>query len=296
MQSKQQIQSILAQCGAKPDKKLGQNFLFDTNLINFLISQAEIKKTDAVMEIGAGTGSLTEALAEAAGRVVAVEYDKLLGQCVSRRFKDFQNVKIICADALETKNRLNPDLISEAEKMREALGGRLILAANLPYNIASSVMINVITDSPFADQMYVTIQKEVGQRMTAQSGSKIYGPLSIIIQALGEAEILKTLPPQVFWPPPKVESVMVKFEKKLSKTARIKDISLLKEAVSLLMGHRRKTLRACCRLADGRLSQIKDWENVFQQAGINSGIRGEMLNPSEYVELSNILFDLLQNR
>ncbi|OXU16173.1 16S rRNA (adenine(1518)-N(6)/adenine(1519)-N(6))-dimethyltransferase RsmA [Sedimentisphaera salicampi] len=296
MQSKQQIQSILAQCGARPDKKLGQNFLFDTNLINFLVSQAQITKSDAVIEVGPGTGSLTEALAEAAGGVVAVEYDKMLGKCVSERFKDYENVKIICADALQTKNQLNPDLIAEAEKLQSSLNGRLILAANLPYNIASSVMINAVTGRPFAGQMYVTIQKEVGRRMTAPCGSKIYGPLSIIIQALGEVEILKTLPPQVFWPPPKVESVMVKFEKNMSKTARIKDIYLLKETVSLFMGHRRKTLRACCRLADGQLSQVENWEDIFRKAEIDSNFRGEKLSPSEYVGLSNILFDLLQTR
>ena len=288
MQTKQQIEQILATIGAKPDKKLGQNFLYDLNLIRLFLDQANIKKDDIVIEIGPGTGVLTDEIAKLAGGFVTVEYDKLLSKFITERFKGMSNVTVISGDALKTKNQMNEELVATVKKYQAELTGKTILVANIPYNIAASAMANLITSEPFVDEMYVTIQKEVGQRMASGPNDELYGPLSIIIQATGRVEIIRTLPKNVFWPAPNVESAMVSYVKDKDKFDSIDNIAVLKEIILLFMGHRRKTLRACTKFATGSFSNIK-WDDIFEESCIESGQRGENLSPEQYVMFSNIV-------
>jgi 16S rRNA (adenine1518-N6/adenine1519-N6)-dimethyltransferase len=292
MQTKQQIQQILAGIGARPDKKLGQNFLIDINLINFLLDKAGITEKDTVFEIGCGTGTLTEGLAERAGRVVVVEYDKLLSAAVADMFADNERVTIINGDALNGKNAINAEAVELIGESKELLGGRVLLVANLPYNIAASAMMNLVFGPPKADAMYVTIQKEVAQRMAADINDELYGILSVVMKATGSVKILKKLGSAVFWPAPKVDSAMVEYVEMPEKIASIKDMSVFKAVVSLFLGHRRKTLRACTKLGDERLRNIKDWPAVFEAAGIDSQLRGEKLSPEMFVMLANKVADM----
>lgn len=287
MQSKQQIQQILASVGARPDKKLGQNFLIDMNLVRFLLDKAAITKNDTVFEIGCGTGTLTEGLAEKAGRVIVVEYDKLLSATVKNMFADKEHVTIINGDALNGKNAINAEACQLINESKEQLGGRVLLVANLPYNIAASAMMNLVVCSPVADAMYVTIQKEVAQRMASGSGDELYGILSVVMGATGSVKILKKLGANVFWPAPKVHSAMVEYVRDEKKISKINDMAIFRAIVSLFLGHRRKTLRACTKLADERLGNVGNWAEIFETAGIDSQLRAEKLSPEEFVLLAN---------
>jgi len=288
MQTKRHIERLLATAGVRPNKRLGQNFLIDLNLMRLLIGAAHIRSDDVVLEVGCGTGSFTEGLAEAAGEVIAVELDKQLAAIAGEQLKSAPNVTIINADILENKNTISHEVAAVVEKTRARLGGRCRLVANLPYNVAAPVMMNLTTGSLVVDSMCVTVQKEVGDRMVATPGSGNYGVLSVFMAATGEPQVMRRLKPSVFWPRPEVESVMVRFRRQSQKAERIHDVGLFKEVVNLFMGHRRKMLQACVKFAAGRLSEVQDWHDVFARAFVEPHHRGEELSADEFISIANI--------
>ncbi|MHC4568024.1 MAG: ribosomal RNA small subunit methyltransferase A [Planctomycetota bacterium] len=160
------------------------------------------------------------------------------------------------------------------------------MIANLPYNVASPVMMNLVTGPTTADAMYVTVQKEVADRMNAGPGSRDYGILSIFLAATGDVKTLRTLKPTVFWPRPQVDSAMVSFVRSSAKCNRITHMELFSEVVHLFMGHRRKTLAACCKLAGGRLARISDWPDIFEPCRIDRAQRPEKLGAVDYVAIA----------
>ena len=296
MQTKQQIQQLLASAGVSPNHRLGQNFLIDLNLMRLLIDTAHIHHSDIVLEVGCGTGSFTEDLAKSAGRVIAVEYDPVLAGISSRLLAGLPNAVVVNADILESKNRLNSDVIAAIEQARNEFSGRLLLIANLPYSAGSSVMIDLITGGAgnvVCDAMYVTVQREVADRMIAPPGGKDYGTLSIIIAATGDAKMIRKLKPTVFWPRPQVDSAMVGYHRLAKKVDQIKDMALLREVIALFMGHRRKMLKACVRFAEGDLAQIHHWSDVFDRAFVEPHHRPEELSPENYVSIANLCRELL---
>jgi len=312
MQTKQQIRQLLADAGVKPNKHLGQHFLIDLNLIRLLVDTAEIGGGDVVLEVGCGTGSLTEALAERAGAVISVEIDPTLAGIAARALERRPNVRLINADALANKNTIHPQVV---EALGQALThaatagaehavagiqdpassiehpvsspGRLLLVANLPYQVASPLMINLITGPLAADAMYVTVQKEVADRMTAEAGTGDYGLLSVLLAATGRVRTLRTLKPSVFWPAPQVDSAMVAFIRDPQRAGRIGDMALFVDVLGLFLGHRRKMLKSAARLAQDRLAAIDDWPAVFDACGIDPNLRPDRLTPDEYVAVAN---------
>lgn len=295
MQTKHEIERLLAAAGTSPNKKLGQNFLIDLNLIRFLLDHAAITSEDIVLEVGCGTGTLTESIAEKAGALVVVEYDRILYGITKARLESCQNVTMIHGDALKNKNAINEEAVNAIEKLRPNFKGRFMLVANLPYNIAASLMANLIVLEPTAEAMYVTIQKEVAQRMSAKPGDELYGILSILMNVCGEVKFLKKLPPSVFWPAPKVESAMVEFIRDETKIKQIKNMTVLREVISLFMGHRRKMLKACTKMATEELAKITDWISIFNKTQIDPEIRGEKLQPFDFVRLANTCWEHLQH-
>ncbi len=329
MQTKQQIQQLLTSAGASVNKRLGQHFLIDLNLMRLLIDSADISASDIVLEVGCGTGSLTEGLAEHAGYCLAVEYDRILTEIAKSRLAKEKNVKIINTDILKNKNTISPLVLNaiasarlrgrshfgeaKARKKYKACpehsrGGRILLVANLPYNVASPVMLNLVTGPLVADSMCVTVQKQVADRMTAvpacpehcrrertcpehsrgsRRGNKDYGILSILLCATGDVELLRVLKPTVFWPQPKVDSAIVRFVRSKEKVRRIKDMKLFSEIVGFFMGHRRKTLIGCSKLAKGKFAD-KNWQDIFSRASIDPHKRPEQLSPQDYITIANL--------
>ena len=286
MQTKQQIRQLLSSAGISPNKRLGQHFLIDLNLMRLLADSANIEGNDVVLEVGCGTASLTEALAERAGRVVAVELDRKLAEIASDRLATSSNVEFINADVLESKNTIRRHVTLAVAQAREKCGGRLLLIANLPYNVASPVMMNLLTGETKTDGMYVTVQKEVADRMTAGPGSKHYGILSILLAATGDVKTMRVLKPSVFWPRPQVDSAMVSFTRDKARAGRIVDMELFSETVHLFMGHRRKTAQSCCKFAEGRLVGVTNWPQILEQCGIEPTRRPERLSPEDYVAVA----------
>ncbi|HEV57714.1 MAG TPA: ribosomal RNA small subunit methyltransferase A [Phycisphaerales bacterium] len=286
MQTKRDIERLLASAAVAPKHRLGQHFLIDLNLMRWLVEAAQIASDDVVLEVGCGTGSLTEALAQTAARVLAVECDDDLVRIARRQLGEIANVELLHTDVLAGKHALAPAVVDTLRRAREGHAGRLLLVANLPYSVAAPVMANLIVGPVRADGMIVTIQKEVGERMAADPGDGTYGPLSILMGATGHVEILRRLPPEAFWPRPQVESVIAAYRPDPAKARRIANAGLLMEVVQLFMTHRRKTLRGCVRLIRGPLADA-DWPAFFEQAAADPSQRPERLTPDQYVALAN---------
>jgi 16S rRNA (adenine1518-N6/adenine1519-N6)-dimethyltransferase len=209
------IRQLLAERGLRPKHRLGQNFLHDKNQLTKLLDAAHVKAGDIVLEVGPGTGTLTSALLERGAHVVACELDDNMARIIEDVFSSEMSERmemgggragsltLIRGDALERGGRLNSRIIA-------ALGGREFkLVANLPYQIASQLIASLLVDHDNCVGEFVTIQKEVADRILARPGTKEYGPLSIIVQALADVRKIGTLSPSCFWPAPQVTSAMV---------------------------------------------------------------------------------------
>jgi 16S rRNA (adenine1518-N6/adenine1519-N6)-dimethyltransferase len=291
MQTKQRIEQLLDGMGVRPNKRHGQNFLIDQNLMRYLVDAAGPAAEDLVLEVGPGTGSMTQEIASRGCGVIAVEIDPVVAQIARGELQDLPNVELLNTDILETKNLIAPAITALIAATRPKRAGRFMLVSNLPYNAGTPVMMNLITDEPFADAMYVTVQKEVAQRMTAGAGEAAYGTLSIMMAATGSAKMLKTLKPTCFWPQPDVDSAMVAWVRDKDKAAAIKDIHLLSDVVALFLQHRRKMLRAVTKFAAGRLEGIADWSSVFAAAGIAPESRPDDVSPEGFVTLANMVLE-----
>lgn len=291
MQTKQDIEQLLAGAGLAPNRRLGQNFLIDLNLMKLLADASHLTTQDVALEVGTGTGSLTEELAVRAGHVVTVEFDTGMGRLAAARLKGFENVTLVQGDALESKNAINADVLSAVETARAQFAGRLLLTANLPYNVGSAVMANLIVGPVTADAMYVTVQKEVADRMASAPGREEYGTLSILMAATGHVQILRKLPASVFWPRPQVESAMVSFERDAEKIAQIHDMATFRQVITLFMGHRRKMLKACVKFTDGDLERVRQWPTVFDEAFVDPHLRPEELTAADYINIANLCFE-----
>ncbi len=296
MQTKQQIQQLLVLAGVRPNKRLGQNFLIDLNLIEKLVDSANIGNDDIVLEVGCGTGSLTQAIAEKAGKTIAVELDKALAKIAVRELAKAENVEVIKVDVLESKHTINRVVTGAIESARKSCAGRFLLVANLPYNVASAVMLNLIFGPTVTEGMYVTVQKEVADRMAATPGSGDYGTLSIFMGATGDVKRERVLRPTVFWPQPQVDSVMVSFVRRAENVKRIHNMELFSQVVKLFMGHRRKMLKSCTKFTAGKLVEIHNWPQIFEQSCIDPHNRPEQLSPEEYIAMSNLCCEYLSVR
>lgn len=293
MQTKTDIQRLLTGAGVEPNKRLGQHFLIDLNLMELLLSNANITENDIVLEVGSGTGSLTGELVKRAGKVIAVECDDVLAEITKQHLRNAKNFEMVIADVLENKNTINRQVIEKVLSAQQEIFGRLLLVANLPYNVASSVMMNLLTGEIVADEMIVTVQKEVAHRMAAEADSDDYGTLSIFLAAMGQCRVLRKLSPKVFWPPPQVDSAMVRFDRDLKKVAEIHNIELFRQVINLFMGHRRKMMKACVKHADGKLANIHSWQDVFTRAFIDPHHRPEELSAADYVAIANLCNEML---
>ena len=280
--------------GVHPRGKLGQNFLIDLNLLHLLHQSAELDKNDVVLEVGTGTGSLTGAMAQEAAVVVTVEVDSVMHEMAKQEHWDKDNIRFLFADILENKNRLNRHVL---DVVREELGKsperRFKLCANLPYQIATPLMSNLLlTDIP-PYSMTVTIQKEVGDRIVAKPGKKDYGALAVWMQAQCDCRIIRIMPPSVFWPRPKVDSAIVQLKYNQKKRDRIPNLSFFHDFVRALFFHRRKYIRSVlCSAFKGRLDK-ETVDKVLEESHLTGEIRAETLSVRDILALSEKFRTLL---
>ncbi|MEX2170952.1 MAG: 16S rRNA (adenine(1518)-N(6)/adenine(1519)-N(6))-dimethyltransferase RsmA [Pirellulales bacterium] len=244
-QTKTFLMQRFREIGLEPASRHGQNFLIDLNLVELLVASAELGEHDVVLEVGTGTGSLTAMMAERAAAVVTVEIDAHLFELASEELLRFDNVTMLRFDALKNKNLFDPRVMEAVgAALSAAPGRRLKLVANLPYNIATPVLSNLLLTEHVPHLMVATIQKELADRIVAQPWTKDYGALSVWMQSQCAAEIVRVMPPSVFWPMPKVNSAIVKLVIDPKKRAAIPDLEYFHQFIRAIFFHRRKYLRA----------------------------------------------------
>lgn len=257
------MREVLAAHDVRPTKVLGQNFVVDPNTIRKVLQVARLGDTDTVLEIGAGAGSLTLGLADAAAHVVAIEVDPRLVGVLGETLEGVTNVEVVLGNALE---------IDLAEVPARTL------VANLPYNVAVPVVLRVLERAPQIRELVVMTQREVGERLVAAPGSKIYGQVSVLVAYYGAASLAAKISRNAFWPVPNVDSVLVRIERR---DAPEVSPEVLFPVVRAAFAQRRKTLRNnLAALAEGPV------ESLLIEAGVDPGARAEQLALGDFVSIA----------
>jgi 16S rRNA (adenine1518-N6/adenine1519-N6)-dimethyltransferase len=276
--------------GITPATRHGQNFLIDLNLHRLLIDSAELTKDDVVLEVGTGTGALTTEMARRAGGVVTVEIDSHLYELASEELFEYRHVTMLNFDALHNKNAFDQRVIDAVgEKLAEAPGRKFKLVANLPYNIATPVLSNLLLCPHTPVMMVATIQKELGDRIVAQPWSKDYGALSVWMQSQAATEIVRIMPPSVFWPQPKVDSAIVKIVTDFEKRAAIPDLKYFHQFVKTIFIHRRKYLRANIVAAMKEHLSKPQIDEILSEMQLGENARTEELDVATLLRLTELV-------
>ncbi len=289
-QTRSHLMDLFEQQGLHPRGDLGQNFLIDLNLLESIVTEADLGPDDVVLEVGAGTGGLTTYLVAEAGAVVSVEYDPNMYRLTNEVTSHLPDLTLLNCDALKNKNQLNP-LVTDAVSAYLAVdpARRLKLVANLPYHIGTPVIANLLaSDYPWS-RMVVTIQYEMAQRLNAKPGTSDYGALSVFVQAQCTVKLVHKLPPSVFWPRPKVDSAIVRIDPDPQKAALIHDRAALHVFLRDVFGQRRKVLGGVlAQMYKGRMTRAAI-DSVLHELKLPSDARAEALEVAQLVELSNRL-------
>lgn len=262
-------------------KKFGQNFLIDGHVLDKIIAGAGVTKDDMVLEIGPGIGTMTQYLAEAAGKVVAVEIDRNLLPILQETLADYDNVKVIHADVLSL----------DLEKLvQEENGGRPIkVVANLPYYITTPIIMALFEQHVPLANVTVMVQKEVAARMKSGPGSKDYGALSLAVQYYAEPYIVANVPCNCFMPRPNVDSAVIRLTRYEEPPVQVKDEKMLFKIIRASFNQRRKTLQNGLNNSS-ELNFTKDQiAAAITEAGFSPSVRGEALTLEQFAKLTDIL-------
>ena len=260
-------------------KKFGQNFLIDTHVLDKIIRAAGVTKEDMVLEIGPGIGTMTQCLAEAAGRVVAVEIDSNLIPILKDTLKDYDNITVINEDILKV------DIKKLAEEYN---GGRPIkVVANLPYYITTPIIMGLFESEVPIDNITVMVQKEVADRMQTGPGSKDYGALSLAVQYYAEPYIVANVPPNCFIPRPNVGSAVIRLTRHQKPPVEVKDSGLMFRLIRASFNQRRKTLQNVL-INSSELHYSKEQiARAIESLGVPATVRGEALTLEQFARLAN---------
>ncbi len=290
-QTQSYLRGLFAERGIVPQRRLGQNFLVDLNIHDLIVNAAEVGRDDVVLEVGSGTGALTLLLAGRGATVVAVDVDPAMARLTSDAVAALASVRVLQCDALAGKHTLNP-LVLDAVQAGLAAGPKrhFKIVANLPYQVATPVISNFLVHPDLTPElMILTIQHELAERLCAAPGGAAYGAVSVVVQALADVSILRSLPPSVFWPRPKVDSAVVAIRANAAKRAAVCDVAWFHGLVRKVFLHRRKYLRHA-------LAGI--WRNLWSKAevdawlesqGYSGQLRAERLDYEEFRELAAAL-------
>ena len=260
-------------------KKFGQNFLIDTHVLDKIIRAAGVTKEDMVLEIGPGIGTMTQCLAEAAGRVVAVEIDSNLIPILKDTLKDYDNITVINEDILKV------DIKKLAEEYN---GGRPIkVVANLPYYITTPIIMGLFESEVPIDNITVMVQKEVADRMQTGPGSKDYGALSLAVQYYAEPYIVANVPPNCFIPRPNVGSAVIRLTRHQKPPVEVKDSGLMFRLIRASFNQRRKTLQNGLNNSSELHYSKEQIARAIESLGVPATVRGEALTLEQFARLAN---------
>ena len=258
-------------------KSFGQNFLIDSHVIDKIIRAAEITPEDNVLEIGPGIGTLTQYLAESAGKVAAVEIDEKLIPVLEETLAEYDNVRVINEDIL----KCDIDSIFGGEPFK--------VVANLPYYITTPIIMGLLEGKSHFDSLTVMIQKEVADRMKAGPGTKDYGALSLAVQYYAEPYLAANVPPNCFMPRPNVGSAVICLKRRPEPAVQVKDEKLLFGLIRAAFMERRKTLLNAVKNSKELDISKERVEEVLTELGIDTRIRGEALNLEQFALLADNL-------
>ena len=262
-------------------KKFGQNFLIDPRVLEKIITAAEITEDDCVLEIGPGIGTMTQHLACAAKKVIAVEIDRALIPILQDTLKDYDNVRIINEDVMKV------DLARLAE---EENGGKpLKVVANLPYYITTPIIMGLFENHVPLKSITVMVQKEVADRMQVGPGTKDYGALSLAVQYYAKPYIVANVPPNCFMPRPKVGSAVIRLDRYEEPPVKVKDEKLMFRIIRASFNQRRKTLANGLKNSSELDFTKEEIEAAIVGIGKEPGVRGETLTLEEFAGLADNL-------
>ena len=253
-------------------KKFGQNFLIDGHVLDKIISAAEIGPEDTVLEIGPGIGTMTQAIAEKAGKVIAVEIDDNLIPILKENLKDYANVEIINDDVMKV------DIAS--------LGVNKVVA-NLPYYITTPIIMGLLESRLPLDSITVMVQKEVADRMKSKPGTKDYGALSLAVQYYAEPYLVANVPQNCFMPRPNVGSAVIRLTLHKKTPVDVTDEKLMFRIVRAAFNQRRKTLQNCLSHFEELHYEKEKVAQTLRKMNLNENIRGEALSLEQYADFTN---------
>ena len=272
---------IINKYGFAFQKKFGQNFLIDSNILENIVSAAGITKDDFVLEIGPGIGTMTQYLCEAAKQVVAVEIDKMLIPILKDTLSEYDNVEVINEDVLKV------DIKSLAEEKND--GKPIKVVANLPYYITTPIIMGLFESKVPIDSITIMVQKEVADRMQAGPGKKDYGALSLAVQYYSHPEIVVNVPPSCFMPQPKVGSSVISLKRYEKPVVDVDDEKLMFKIIRASFNQRRKTLANGLNNFGGMGLTKEQIQQSIETLGVPVNVRGEALSLAQFAQLSNII-------
>ena len=279
---------VLQKYDFKFQKKFGQNFLIDTHVLDKIIRAANITKDDMVLEIGPGIGTMTQYLAEAAGKVIAVEIDKNLIPILEDTLSDYDNVRVINDDVLKVDLRKLAD--------EENQGRPVKVVANLPYYITTPIIMGLFENGVPVESITVMVQKEVADRMQTGPGNKDYGALSLAVQYYAEPYIVANVPPNCFMPRPNVGSAVIRLTRHAVPPVQVKDEDQMLEIIRASFNQRRKTLANGLNNSDKLKLPKEVIIEAIEQLGKGAAVRGEALTLEEFAKLSDYITEKKESK
>ena len=275
--SPQVTNHILHRFKLRADKKLGQNFLIDENIVRRIVEAAELSPADKVLEVGPGIGTLTQGLAESGADVVAVELDKRLLPVLDVTLEGYDNVRIVNGDILQVNI------------METVAAPEFKVCANLPYYITTPIIMGLFESHVPIDSITIMVQKEVADRMQVGPGTKDYGALSLAVQYYAKPEIIANVPPNCFMPRPNVGSAVIRLTRHETVPVQVEDEKLMFRLIRASFNQRRKTLaNGLNNSPEIHLSKEVIQESI-EELGVPVTIRGEALTLEQFAALSNII-------
>lgn len=270
--SPQVTQHILNRFKLRADKKLGQNFLIDENVVRQIVEAAELSEADTVLEVGPGIGTLTQGLAESKAQVVAVELDTRLLPVLATTLEGYDNVRVVHGDILKVNI------------MEEVGAPEFKVCANLPYYITTPIIFALLEKRLPMERLVAMVQKEVAERMAAQPGGKEYGALSVAIQYYTEPEIAFIVPPTSFIPAPAVDSAVIVCKRRAKPPVEVCDEALFFRVVKAAFSLRRKMLSNSLKNMGIKGEQVAKW---LELADVDGKRRAETLSLEDFAKLTN---------
>lgn len=276
------LRARLEAAGIRPSRGLGQNFMVDQNFVQYLLREAAIASDQWILEVGPGPGTLTPHLAQAARHVLAVEIDTRLAEICREETAGCGNVELLLGDALDGKHAINPEVLQRLAATPAGTRPRLI--ANLPYSVATPLVLNLLEARPDFGDCLVTVQKELAVRWGAGPGDELYGAVSVHLQLLAEVETVRWVPPAVFWPAPHVQSALVRLRPRGLPMAE--ELRRTLHWVRTAFEQRRKRL-ARTLASDPALSVAEaEVQRRLERRGLRRDLRPEDLSPADFVAIS----------